>query len=383
MRPSTRPASELSIIVLAAMTMTAYGSWIYTFGVLLDDLVHDLDARESALVVAFGVAQLLAGLGSVFAGRMLDRRGSTPVFLIGAVGSVLLGLSSLATSVWTFGAAYAIGSGVVGATGFYHISQTCSARLFPGRETRAITRLTMYAAFSGPVFYPLTAWLVGIGGWQLGVQIPAVMTLVFFLIAVPLANTPPADRTGTHRLTLDGFRGPAARYALGTILAAGTIQLLSVYQVPVMVSAGLALGTASALAGARGIAQFFGRLPLAQIAARFGAARSLRGSTALLAVGTALLAGSSSVVIAGAAMLLAGLAIGAQSPLVGIRGREVFDERVLGTALGTVTLGTFLAGAVTPVVAGALVDASGTRVAAVALGTVVAIAASVVVGGGK
>lgn len=374
---------ELSIVVLAAMTMTAYGSWIYTFGVLLDDLVHDLGTRESAVVVAFGAAQLLAGIGSVFAGRVLDRRGSTPVLLTGAVGSVILGLSSLATSVWTFGATYAIGSGVVGATGFYHISQTCSARLFPGRETRAITRLTMYAAFSGPIFYPLTAWLVGIGGWQLGVQIPALMTLILFVIAVPLANTPAADREGAHRLTLAGFRGPAARYAIGTILAAGTIQLLSVYQVPVMVSAGLALGTASGLAGARGVAQFFGRLPLARIATRFGSARSLRGSTALLAVGTALLAGSSSVLVAGVAMLVAGLAIGAQSPLVGIRGREVFDERVLGTALGTVTLGTFVAGAVTPVVGGAVVDATGTRLAAVALGTVVAVAATVALGGGR
>lgn len=381
--PAIRPAGEAVIVLLASMTMTAYGSWIYAFGVLLDDLVADLGAREGALVGAFGVAQLLAGLGSVIAGRTLDRRGSTPVFLGGAFGAFVLGSSALATTPIAFSILYALGSGFVGACGFYHISQTCATRLFPGRETHAITRLTLYAAFSAPVFYPLTAWLVQRGGWQLGVVVAASMTVVLFLVAIVVAATPPTDREGAHRLTMDGFRGPARRYSLGVIIAAGTIQVLSVYQVPVMVASGLALGTASTLAGARGIAQFLGRLPLARLASRFGAAQALRVSMAMLALGTGMLAFSGSVVMAGAAMLIAGLAIGAQSPLVGIRGREVFDERVLGTALGTVTLGTFVAGAVTPVAAGVLVEASGTRLAAVVVGVMVAVLATIIVGGAR
>jgi len=371
------------IVVLAAVTMTAYGSWIYSFGVLLDDLVSDLGAREGRLVAAFGAAQLLAGIGSVAAGRALDRLGSTPVFLVGAFGSIVLGSSALATTALAFSVLFAVGSGVVGATGFYHISQTAVARNFPGRETHAITRLTLYAAFSAPVFYPLTAWLVQRGGWQLGVVVPAAMTLAFFVLAIPVANTAPADRAGAHRLTLSGFAGPARRYALGVMLAAGTIQLLSVYQVPVMVASGLALGTASTLAGARGIAQFLGRLPIPRLAARFGAAGALRASMALLVLGTALLAGSGNIVVAAVAMLIAGLAVGAHSPLVGIRGREVFDARVLGTALGTVTLGTFVAGAITPVAAGALVEVTGTRLSAVAVGAAVAALATIVVGGAE
>lgn len=378
--PPTKPASEAVILVLASMTMTAYGSWIYAFGVLLDDLVLDLGAREAGMVTAFGVAQLLAGVGSVVAGRILDRRGSTPVFIAGAFGAVVLGSSALATSPLAFATLYAAGSGLVGGSGFYHVSQTVVSRLSPGRETHAITRLTLYAAFSAPLFYPLTAWLVTRGGWQLGVLVGAGLTLGFFLLAIPIGRTPPADREGSHRLTLAGFRGPARRYALGVILAGGTIQILSVYQVPVMVASGLALGTASTLAGARGLFQFLGRLPLPRIALRFGAARALRGSIALMAVGTGLLAWSGSPVVAALAMLIAGLAIGAESPLLGIRGREVFDPRILGTMLGTVTLGTFIAGAIAPVAAGTLVEATGTRLAAVALGTAVAGTAALVVG---
>jgi hypothetical protein len=48
-----------------------------------------------------------------------------------------------------------------------------------------------------------------------------------------------------------------------------------------------------------------------------------------------------------------------------------------------VTLGTFGAGAVTPVAAGALVEASGTRLAAVAVGAAVAVLATIIVGGDR
>lgn len=381
-RPQPKPR-EAVILALAGVTLAAYGCWIYTFGVFLDDLVADLGARESTVVAAFGAAQLIAGTGSVMAGRVLDRRGSAPVFATGIVGTFVLACSALATSALTFFLLFSLGAGVVGATGFYHVSQTVAARIAPGWETHAITRLTLYAAFSAPIYYPLAAWLVDLGGWRLAVSIPAATALAGFIIVLTMASIAPSDRFGSHRLTASGFSGPARRYAAGVVIAAGTIQLLSVYQVPVMVSAGLGLGVASTLAGARGVAQFLGRLPLVRIATRFGAARSLRGSMVLLTAGTALLAAAGTVAMAALAMLAIGLAIGAQSPLVGIRGREVFDEKILGTALGTVTLGSFVAGAAMPVAAGALVDATGSRLAAVALGAVGAAVAVMLVGSGR
>lgn len=371
-------------MVLAGVTLTAYGSWIYSFGVLLDDLKADLGASEAVLVAGFGAAQLLAGVGSLIAGRTLDRLGSRPVMVVGLIGALILATTSLAHTTSTFLPIFALGSGIVGASGFYHVSQTVASRLFPGREAKAITRLTLYAAFSSPIFYPLSGWLVGISGWRLVLEVGAGATAVFFLLAWLFAASPPTDRGRTSiKVTLSGYDRPAWRFASGAVLAAGTIQVLSVYQVPVMTSSGLALATASGLAGARGIFQFFGRLPLGFVVDRLGAARSLRVSMGMLVVGTALLAGSGRVAVAVAAMLVAGLAIGAQSPLIGIRGTEVFPEETLGTSLGTVTLGTFLAGAAAPVLAGNLVTATGTRVAAVVMGTVIAALALVTVGGDR
>lgn len=380
-RAPPKPA-ERTIITLAALTLIAYGAWIYTFGVLLDDLISDLDTTEGTLVLAFGAAQMITGVGSLGAGVLMDGRGSRSVFGIGMIGAVVLGTTVLAQTPLVFSILFAIGGGTVGATGFYHISQTAVARLAPGWEIHAITRLTLYAAFSGPVFYPLTAWLVTIGGWQLGLGIPALASFVAFVFAWVVAPTEPTDHDGTG-VTLRGFRGPARRYAIGIILSAGTIQLLSVYQVPVMVATGASLAAASTLAGGRGIAQFFGRLPLPRVIGRVGAAQALRGAILLLAIGTGLLIWSGSVLVAAAAMAITGVAIGAQSPLMGIRGREVFDPNVLGTALGTVTLGSFVAGGVAPILAGFLVDVSGSRLAAVILGVVITLAALAAVGGAE
>lgn len=53
----------------------------------------------------------------------------------------------------------AAGCGLVGALGFYHITQAVAARAAPAAPARAIIWLTLFGAFSSPVYLPLTAWL--------------------------------------------------------------------------------------------------------------------------------------------------------------------------------------------------------------------------------
>jgi MFS family permease len=368
------------VILLAMITMAAYGCWIYSFGVLLDPMVADLDARESTLVAAFGAAQLLAGVGSVAAGRLLDRRGSTPVFLLGAAGTAVLVGAGFASSTIGFVVAFAGGAGVLSAAGFYHITQTAAARVSPGRETAAITRLTLYAAFSAPIYYPLTAALVNRFDWRRALELEAAATLVLFVAGALVTRTDPTLVERGPRLGLRGIDARARRYAASVVLAGATIQILSVYQVPMMVAGGLSLATASTLAGARGFAQFAGRLPITRVVSRFGAALTLRASLVTMAVGTALLAVGGSVAVPAAAIIVIGLAVGAESPMVGIRGREVFDERTLGTSLGAVTLGIFIAGAIGPAAAGTLAESTGSRVWAVLAGASVALVAAGVAG---
>ena len=85
------------------------------------------------------------------AGRVLDRRGPRPIFLlagIAGVGAMLL--ASVQGSLLPFATAYAGGRGLVGALGLYHITQAATARPAPAAPARAIIWLTLFSAFPAP-----------------------------------------------------------------------------------------------------------------------------------------------------------------------------------------------------------------------------------------
>jgi MFS family permease len=304
------------------------------------------------------------------------------VFAVGALGALVMGLTISVNGPTAFAALFAVGSGLVGATGFYHISQTAAARAMPGSEVRGMTRVTLYAAFSSTVFYPLGGWAVEASGWRLAMAIGAATSFLSFGWASLVANQPgsPTLQPRRWRAEWSEFSPAAWRLVAGATLSNAVIQIVSVYQVPFMTAAGLTLGTASVLAGTRGVMQFLGRVPIPRLTARFGAARTMRGAFALLTVGTAMFAAAGTVPLALIAVVVTGVAIGAHSILVGVRGREVFEVERLGSSLGTVTLAGFAAGAVAPAIAALAVDLTGTRVAAILVGTVLGAASVMAIG---
>ena len=66
----------------------------------------------------------------IVAGRVLDRRGPRLVFLFAAVaGTGVMLAASAQSALLPFAIAYASGCGLVGALGFYHITQAAAARV--------------------------------------------------------------------------------------------------------------------------------------------------------------------------------------------------------------------------------------------------------------
>ena len=132
---------RLPIALLGLVTIAAYGSWYYAFGVLLDPIIADTGWSETTLVAVFSVSLVLTGLGSLGGGRLLDRFGSRPVFLMAALlGGAMFWLASLAGEVALFAAPAILGGGTFGALGFYHITQTTAVRVAPGRAASANPR---------------------------------------------------------------------------------------------------------------------------------------------------------------------------------------------------------------------------------------------------
>lgn len=366
---------------LGVLSIVAFGSWFYGFGVLVDPIGQATGWSEGLLGTTFGASFLVAGVAGTLVGHALDARGSRRTFLALSLGASLpLLAASWATDPLLFAVPAALGGGLVGAGGYYQATSAVMARLAPQRRAHGITVLTLWGAFASPVFLPVLGWVVVRVGWRPTLRGLAVAVGAAFLlaaVAVPDVRPERDDRPGfltAARAALD--RPVRRRLAVAVTAAGATSALLLVQQVPAMTAAGMALGTASGFAGARGLLQLAGRLPLAPVVVRFGSRTTLRGAYLLMGAGALLLIDAGGLVRAGLFAVVAGVGIGAMAAVESIHAAEVFDGPSMGTHLGVVGLLRGVGGAVGPTVGGIAIDLTGSRAVALLLcaaGAVVAV----------
>ena len=352
--------------MLGLITIAVYGSWFYSFGVLLDPIIEDTGWSEPSVAAVFSLSSIVAAGGALIGGWFLDRWGSRLVFAVATVvGAGALVMAASATTPVTFTVAGAVGGGVLGSLGFYHVTQTAAVRISPGSEDRAIAVLTIWGAFASVIYIPLTAWMVTLFDWRITLRALGVSTAVALIAGAlaidtrrhELTDPPPVFRNLGRAVR----SGPVIRLMASQALAGIGVGTILVYQVPAMTAAGLALGVASFWAGFRGFAQLGGRLPLMPLVRRFGVATSLRIAYAAIALGSVALAFSGNQVLAGAYAVFAGFGIGAVSPLLGMHSKNVFGQDSMGTAMGMVSLVFLGANAVGPIGAAWLSASTGSR----------------------
>ncbi len=361
------------ISVLGMLTIIGYGACYYAYGVLIGPISADTRWPDAALGAIFSATLVITGIGGMVAGRVLDRRGPRPVFLVaGIAGAGAMLLASVQGALLPFAIAYAGGCGLVGALGFYHITQAAAARAAPAAPARAIIWLTLFGAFSSPVYLPLTAWLTQSAGWRGAIRVEAGTVAVAFVLAAALISNPgsrPGQPAGRPAGVLRAAsRSPLVRaWLAATLLGGAAVNALIVYQVPVTTRAGLPLGIAAAVAGFRGLAQLAGRLPLTALTGKLGARTTLVLAYALAAAVTLLLFAGGTLAPVLVLSLLAGAAIGAVYALQGVYAYELIDPRHLGTLLGIQQAVFAAGGALGPLAAGALLGATGSYTPAVTI----------------
>ncbi len=370
-RPPRGPLTALGIL-----SLVAFGSWLYGFGVLIEPIREATGWAESLLTAAYGASLLLTGAGGAAAGHLIDRRGGRALFLgCAGLAPTALVAASFAGAGWLFAVLAAIAGGVIGAGGYYHATQAVIGRLAPEARARGMTGLTLWGAFASPVFLPLLGPVVLALGWRVTFRLLAIVVGAAFVTAGLAVPAEPSSGPSTDTPRESPFAAmrrtaqrPAVRrlYLAAFAMGAGTSVLL-LYQVPAMVAAGLTLGTASAFAGARGFVQLAGRLPLPAVLRRTGSYRALRGSLVLTVAGALLLPFAGTIPVAVLFTAVAGVAIGALAALEGIYAADVTDAGVLGTTLGVFTLVRGVGSAVGPVAGGLLVDGFGSRAPALVL----------------
>jgi MFS family permease len=364
----------MPIAVLGVLTIIAYGACYYAYGVLIGPIGADTRWPDAALGAIFSATLAITGAGGMVAGRVLDRRGPRPVFLLaGIAGAGAMLLASVQGALLPFALAYAGGCGLVGALGFYHITQAVAARTAPAAPARAIIWLTLFGAFSSPVYLPLTAWLAESAGWRGAIRVEAGTVGLAFLLASVLIKKPgrsqPGPSAGRPGAVLRvAWRSPLVRAWLATTVIGGAaVNALIVYQVPVTTRAGLPLALAAAVAGFRGLAQLAGRLPLTTLTSKLGARTTLALAYTLAAAVTLLLFAGGALTPVLVLSLLAGAAIGAVYTLQGVYACELIDPRHLGTLLGIAQAAFAAGGALGPLTVGALLGATGSYISAITI----------------
>ncbi len=356
-----------SIGILGIVTICSYGTWYYSFGVLLDPIRLDEGWSESTLAASFSAGTVLIGLMALSGGRLLDRIGHRRVLAMAAgLGPGSLFVASLASNVWIFLPAVALASGSLGSLAFYHGTMTAAVRLNPSQPGRAIAILTVWGAVSSAIYLPLTSWLVDTFEWRTTVRILAIIAAIVFATAaavLPEGDSVVTDDPPPIREVVRSAIGhrQARMFTLAVAFGGVAQSTMLVYQVPTMTALGLPAGTAAAVAGLRGFSQLGGRIPLTPIVARLGNDGALLLAFVSMGIGGVLLAFSGTLSIAILFALAAGFGIGAFSPLQGIKSEELFDRSRLGAMMGFYGSVLLLAGSAGPLLAGVLAETTGDR----------------------
>ena len=183
---------RLAVGGLGVVTIVAYGVAYYSYGVLIDPIHAGTGWSTAALGAVFSGVLVVGGAGALAGGRLVDRLGTRPAFLIaGTIGAAAIALSSYQHALLAFAVAYAVGAGVMSALGFYHVTQPAAIRAAGDQPQRAVVWLTILGAFASPIFLPLTAALVNALGWRDTIRVLAAIAAVTFLAAAAANRTSP------------------------------------------------------------------------------------------------------------------------------------------------------------------------------------------------
>ena len=203
----------------------------------------------------------------------------------------------------------------------------------------------------------------------------AIIAGVYLVVAAFALPAPPRTDTVEQTRGLAFLVEPEVRrYAVASFGCGAAIGIVLVYQVTIMTLAGLSLTAAAWVAGARGVAQFVGRLPVIWLAERLGSKRSLQIAYAAIAIGCGVLAFAVNPLIGLVYVVIGGFGIGATSPLVGIHSSQIFPPDRLGQGMGSMSLVFGLAMALGPTSIAIVADGDTVRW----LGPVVAVIAAAV-----
>jgi MFS family permease len=336
----------------------------YNLGLFTTDLEREIGLGPATYGAALLGLNLALAAAMPLVGRLVDRFGSRAV---ASTGSAILAAGFLALSRTQSVAFYAV---VLVAVGFFAslsapVAHTRAvAACFERRRGLALGITQVGIGLAAALVPPLVAGQIGNGGWRSGFVLLAALAgagIVPILLGLPgkLSDREP-DRVqpACDRAAL--WSSPVFRLQLAafTCMALAFIGVIAHF-VPMLRASGVSLPQAGALAGSIGLSVIVTRLVVGWLADYIEPAWLGAASCLVCAAGSLALAAGGPALALPAAFAL-GCAIGAEADLIGIltaRNFAIGDySRAYSTQYATFTV----AGGVSPLLVGILVESTGT-----------------------
>lgn len=360
------------LIAVAGLVANAAG-WgtMNSFGAFLDPMTDEFGSGLGATALIYALPSFVLFMLGMVTGPLAEQHGPRRMVVAGAalIGSGLA-ITSAAPNLAVAVAAYGLLVGL-GMACFLVPMTACIGGWFVRRRALAQGLSASGAGLGTLLVVPFARWLIDEFGWRRAYGTLAVLCTAALLVAAAAAARPPhqvrGGRPSLRQVRHAASAGPFARVYLGGLLMSAALFVPFVFLVRYATDHGIDGRAAALLLSVLGASNVVSRLVLTSLAGRLGALRLYLACFASLPLGLGvwLAAGDSYGALAVFAAIL-GVSHGGYVALSPEVTAELFGVAHLGTVLGALWTAAGVAGLLSPVLAGTLIDAAGYTVTIVA-----------------
>jgi MFS family permease len=333
---------------------------MYTFGVFFTPMAAEFHASRTATSVFFAITGMLFYLFGSVAGRLSDRFGARRIVLVGAIiMGAGLALTAAAPQMWTGYLTYGVGVGI-GAACAYIPTLALVGRWFIRYRTTALGLAAAGTGCGTLLLPPLAAVLIEAHGWRTAYAWFAAGSFLLLLACAALARRPPLGRAGQMTALRHVVRSRQfVLLYMSWVLATTGLVAAMVFLPPFAHAAGVGPVAASALVSIIGGMSVLGRGGIGYIARRINLIRLYKLSVLVMAVSYLLWLPFTGYgwLVAFAATL--GLGYGVRIALTPVVLIEFFGIGNLGAVLGAFFTASSISAVCGPLVAGLIIDQTG------------------------
>jgi len=381
-------------IVLATqlICMIGYGTWLYCFGVFFKPMSAEFGWTRAMTAGAYSFRGIQGGIASPVVGWAVDKYGSRGVIVLGGIVSgasfaLMCFIDSLLGFYLIYGVLLSIGMSAM----LYLPAWAVIARWFKRRRSMALALLAVGAGFGGLICAPAAAFLIERFGWRTAF---VILGVVIWIVVIPLAfvvrNSPaemglapdgdPLPERKRHandsESEPDGEASDASteeEFTLKQALKSSAFWLMSlaffffgmahstvtVHTVPALTDVGIPVKTAALSIGLLTLVSVIGRLSFGLLGDHMSKRYLFMIAYTLTGLGLLVLMNARTMPAVYLFIFLFGVGFGGTVPLMPAILADYFGVAAFGKIQGFMNPIMMSAGALGPIFAGSVFDATG------------------------